>query len=117
MNRLSRSHRAPFHRRILAAFASLVAIAALAAFATGCATNPVTGKKELSLVSESQEIEVGKQAKAAALQEYGYYEEGHWGVYVDSVGKALARRSHRPDLPWEFHLLDDPTVNAFCAPG
>jgi predicted Zn-dependent protease len=117
MNRLSRSHRAPFHRRIPAAFASLVAIAALAAFATGCATNPVTGKKELSLVSESQEIEVGKQAKAAALQEYGYYEEGHWGAYVDSMGKALARRSHRPDLPWEFHLLDDPTVNAFCAPG
>ena len=108
MNILVRSHRAGFYT---------VVVAALALFAAGCATNPVTGKKELSLVSESQEIEAGKQAKAAAAQEYGEYDEGHWAAYVDSMGKALSSRSHRPDLPWEFHLLDDPTVNAFCAPG
>jgi predicted Zn-dependent protease len=99
------------------AFVALAALFAVAALGSGCATNPVTGKKEFSLVSEAQEIEVGKQAKAAAAQEYGYYEEGRWSAMVDSMGKALASRSHRPDLPWEFHLLDDPTVNAFCAPG
>jgi predicted Zn-dependent protease len=95
---------------------ALAATFALALFA-GCATNPVTGKKELSLVSESQEIAAGQQSKQATAIEYGYYEEGGWASKVDSVGKALARRSHRPDLPWEFHVLDDPTVNAFCAPG
>jgi predicted Zn-dependent protease len=98
---------------------SLAPLSALLLLATGlgCATNPVTGKKELSLVSESQEIAAGRQSKEAVAAEFGTYEHRGWTSRVDSLGKAMARRSHRPDLEWNFTVLDDATVNAFAAPG
>jgi predicted Zn-dependent protease len=90
---------------------------ALAVAGLGCATNPVTGKREISFVSESQEIAAGRESEAAIEQEFGYFEHRGWTSRVDSLGKALAARSHRPELPWTFHVLDDATVNAFAAPG
>ncbi len=87
------------------------------ALAAGCATNPVTGKKELSFVSESQELQAGEQSKAATEATYGYYEDPKWTARVDSLGRRMAAVSHRPELKWEFFVLDDPTVNAFAAPG
>jgi predicted Zn-dependent protease len=95
-------------------FASLLA---LAVFGLACATNPVTGKKEISFVSESQEIATGKQALAATEAEYGYYEDAGWTTRVNNIGQKLASVSHRPDLAWQFHVIDDASVNAFAAPG
>jgi|CXWL01.1.fsa_nt_gi predicted Zn-dependent protease len=83
----------------------------------GCATNPVTGKRQLSLVSEAQEIEMGKGEVARARAETGFYPDTALEAYVARVGKAMAAASERPALPWEFHLIDDPMVNAFAAPG
>jgi predicted Zn-dependent protease len=96
-----------------AAFAPLALLALLA----GCATNPVTGKKELALVSESQELDAGKQSLAATEAEYGDYDDTRWAARVDSLGHGLAAVSHRPTLAWQFHVIDDPAVNAFAAPG
>ncbi len=90
---------------------------ALALFVFGCATNPVTGKQELSFISEAQEIATGQESRAAVDAEYGFYADARWTAKVDSMGKALAARSHRPGLPWEFHVVDDAAVNAFAAPG
>ncbi len=98
------------------AVATMVLLSALA-LVTGCATNPVTGKSQFSLVSESQELAIGKDGYQAVLAEYGAYEDGRLGAYVDSVGKRLAAVSHQPNLEWHFTLLDDPTVNAFAMPG
>jgi len=84
---------------------------------TSCATNPVTGKRELNLVSMNQELAIGKEGYGAVLSEYGAYDDPRLQAYVDSVGHALARVSHRPDLDWKFTVLDDPTVNAFAMPG
>jgi predicted Zn-dependent protease len=110
----ARKGRAP---RPAAPVAALALALSLVVAVFGCATNPVTGKSELSFVSESQEIAAGQQSEAAIEQEFGYYEHRGWASRVDSVGKALAGRSHRPELPWHFRVLDDPTVNAFAAPG
>jgi predicted Zn-dependent protease len=95
----------------------LATLLALGLFGLACATNPVTGKKEISLVSESQELEVGKQALAATEAEFGYYDDATWNTKVNSIGQKLASVSHRPQLAWQFHVIDDPTVNAFAAPG
>jgi predicted Zn-dependent protease len=84
---------------------------------TACATNPVTGRRELSLVSEAQEIEMGRQSVAASQAQTGFYENAALTQYVSSIGMAMARSSERPGLPWEFHVLDDAAINAFAAPG
>ena len=83
----------------------------------GCATNPVTGKRELALISEQQEVQIGKQAAAEATQQMGLVHDAALQQYVSSIGMVLAKHSERPELPWEFHVIDDPTPNAFALPG
>jgi predicted Zn-dependent protease len=82
-----------------------------------CARNPVTGKSQLSLVSESQEIEMGKQGAQEVAQTIGLYDNANAQAYVAEIGKPIAAASERPNLPWEFHVVDDPSVNAFALPG
>lgn len=91
--------------------------AALALLTLSCATNPVTGRRELSLVSESQEIAMGQSLLAGTRQETGFYDDPALTTYVADLGMRMAKASERPDLPWEFHVVDDPAVNAFAAPG
>ena len=95
----------------------LTAIAAPLALAAACATNPVTGKSQLSLISESQEIQMGKEANESVKQTIGFYPNPQLEAYVSRLGLAMAARSERPNLPWEFHVVDDAAVNAFAIPG
>ncbi len=83
----------------------------------GCATNPVTGKSELSLVSEEQEIQMGQQGAEEAKAAYGLVDDPALQKYVSSIGLEIARKTERPNLPWAFYVIDDPAVNAFALPG
>lgn len=82
-----------------------------------CATNPVTGRREVVLMSEQQEIALGQQADLEIEQQFGLYEDDDLQRYVERIGHELAAVSHRPDLPWRFAVLDSPAVNAFALPG
>ena len=87
------------------------------ALAAACATNPVTGKSELALVSEGQEIEMGRQSAQEVAQTIGYYNDPAIQSYVSAIGLKMAKASERPQLPWEFHVVNDASVNAFALPG
>ena len=89
----------------------------IGAIAASCAVNPVTGKKQLSLMSESQEIALGAQADPQIVAEFGLYDDPQVQAYVDAVGQKMARLSHRPNLKWTFRVLDSPVINAFALPG
>ena len=91
--------------------------ASLAAAPRGCARNPVTGKSELSLVSESQEIQMGQEGAKEVAQSIGLYDDAKVQSYFAEIGKRMAAESERPNLPWEFHVVDDASVNAFAIPG
>ena len=93
------------------------AIALSCALSASCALNPATGKPQLSLASQAQEIEIGKEAAQQVEQTIGFVDNRELQSYVSSVGQTLAKGSERPDLPWEFHVVDDPTPNAFALPG
>jgi predicted Zn-dependent protease len=84
---------------------------------TACATNPVTGKPMLSLVSEEQEIAMGQLAAQEAEQSIGVVNDPALQAYVQKVGAELAASSERPQLPWSFKVVDDPSPNAFALPG
>ena len=92
-------------------------LAFLAPWLGACATNPATGKSEISLVSEGQEIAMGEQTVAAARATMGVYGDSAVQRYVRALGARLAATSERPGLPWSFEVVDDPNVNAFAAPG
>jgi predicted Zn-dependent protease len=83
----------------------------------GCATNPVTGRREFSLMSEAQEIALGEQSDVEVRREMGVYDDRSLQEYVSSIGRQLADRSERPNLPWHFTVVDVPAVNAFALPG
>jgi predicted Zn-dependent protease len=82
-----------------------------------CAVNPATGAHELNLVSESEEISMGREAAASVPKQTPYYADSGVQSYVRELGLRLAAHSERPGLPWEFHVVDDPAVNAFALPG
>ncbi len=87
-------------------------------FLSGCATNPVTGKKDFILVSESTEINIGKQQYAPMRQSQGgdYVIDKVLTAYVSEVGQKLAAVSDRR-LPYEFKVLDNSVPNAWSLPG
>jgi predicted Zn-dependent protease len=85
--------------------------------AAGCAVNPATGKRQLSLVSEAQEIEMGRKADRLIEAQMGLYGGAALQDYVQSIGDRLAAVSERPDLDWTFRVVDDSSVNAFALPG
>lgn len=93
------------------------AILAVAAFFSGCAVNPATGKRQISLVTQGRELQLGRESDPAILAEYGLYGDSTVQRYVDSLGQKLARTSHLPGLTWHFRVLDSPVVNAFALPG
>jgi predicted Zn-dependent protease len=82
-----------------------------------CATNPATGKREFSLMSEAQEIELGKQMDGEVRREMGVYDDPELQRYVETIGMRLAKASERPALPWHFTVVDEPAINAFALPG
>ena len=89
----------------------------LTVLVAACATNPVTGKPELSLVSEQQEIQMGQQGAQQVAQEIGLVKDQALQNYLQSVGSGIAAKSERPNLPWTFRVVDDPSPNAFALPG
>lgn len=90
---------------------------AILALAIGCATNPATGKSQLMLVSEGQEIQMGQSYAAQVKQSMPAVDNPTLQAYVSRIGLQLAKSSERPQLPWAFTVVDDPAVNAFALPG
>jgi predicted Zn-dependent protease len=83
----------------------------------GCVRNPVTGGRQLALVSESQEIAMGEASHPEVLAQFGMVQDTALQEYFSKTGTELAKVSHRPDLPWHFTIVDSPVVNAFAVPG
>ncbi|HUK36014.1 MAG TPA: M48 family metalloprotease [Vicinamibacterales bacterium] len=87
------------------------------AAAVACATNPATGQRQLSFMSEEKEIALGQENDAQVRREMGSYDDRALQEYITGVGMKLAMVSERPNLPWRFTVADVPAVNAFALPG
>jgi len=97
----------------------LLTCAILAIGLSGCAVNPVTGKKEMIIDSVAQDIATGQQNYGPSQQSQGgkYVVDPALTSYVNQVGKKLAAVSDVPNLPYEFVVLNNDTPNAWAMPG
>lgn len=86
-------------------------------FISSCSINPVSGKKELSFMSEQQELAIGKESDPAVIAQFGLYPNDTLQQFIKEKGKLMAAKSHRPSLPFEFRILDSDVINAFAVPG
>lgn len=93
------------------------ALLIVVATAIACVTNPATGQRQFNLLSEGDEVALGKQSDAQIRQEMGLYQDQAWQQYINRVGQAMAQKSHRPQLPWSFAVVDQTAINAFALPG
>lgn len=100
-------------------FSQLLVLASLSLLMTGCVVNPVTGKSQLSIMSPEQEIATGTQNYGPGQQAQGgqYAVDPGLTTYVQQVGKKLAAVSDRPNLPYEFVVLNNDVPNAWAMPG
>ncbi|CAN5672863.1 M48 family metalloprotease [soil metagenome] len=82
-----------------------------------CARNPVSGKKEVVLMSEAQEIAIGKEADPQIVAQFGLYPDSSLQQFIRQKGHQIAAISHRPNLNYEYKILDSDVLNAFATPG
>ncbi len=100
-------------RRFLA-----VSAAGAAGLLAGCATDPVTGRRQLVLMSEAAELEADRQnAPHQISADYGAVQQTAVNRYLTGVGEALAARSHRPAMPYTFRGVNAVYANAYAFPG
>jgi len=92
-------------------------IALSVGLATSCTKDYVTGKRSFSMVSESDEIDMGREYDPILIAQMGLYDDGTLAEYINSLGQSLAATSHRTNLEYNFRLLDTPVLNAFAVPG
>ncbi len=83
----------------------------------GCAQNPVSGQQDFVMMSEAQEISLGRNADLDVRKQYKVYDHPALQKYVNEIGQQVAKRSHRPNLQYRFTVLDSPEINAFALPG
>jgi predicted Zn-dependent protease len=82
-----------------------------------CAVNPVSGKQELMLLSEGDEIKLGIETDSQVIEEYGVFEDPKLTAYLNDFCQRLGKVSHRPQLAYRFKIVDVSVVNAFAVPG
>lgn len=85
---------------------------------TGCGINPVTGRTELQIISDSEEVILGEASrKEAEIQFGGTMNNKEVEEYINYVGQKLARVSHRPKFQYTFKIVNSKILNAFAIPG
>lgn len=95
-----------------------LAVLFVASFIAGsCSVNPVSGKKELSFMSESQELAIGKDNDPSVIAQFGLYPNDTLQNFLKTMGNSMVMISHRPTMAFEFRLLDSPVLNAFAVSG
>jgi predicted Zn-dependent protease len=89
-----------------------------AGLAAGCAANPVTGKSQLMLVSEQDEIKMDKQHSPHQISaDFGPLQDKALNDYITGIGKTMAQKTHRPQMPYDIKGVNATYVNAYAFPG
>ena len=75
------------------------------------------GFGQLNLISESQELELGKELADEIAQQGELVDDPEVTGFVSDIGNRLVAVSARPGYPYRFHVLRKEEVNAFAIPG
>lgn len=103
-------------KKFAKAVPSLGFLLLVAMFVGGCATNAVTGKQDLMLVSGEDEATLANEEHKRFLQSPGLYSDQELQNYVQQIGEKIVAASDRSDIGYQFFVLDQPEVNAFALP-
>jgi metalloendopeptidase OMA1, mitochondrial len=107
-----------FARRqsVLAAVVMFTACVSFLA-APGCRAIPISGRQQMVLIPEAQEIALGVQAYEQALADEPPSQNAEIVAMVERVGRRIAAVSDKPEYDWEFRVIASNVQNAFALPG
>ncbi|WP_271409549.1 M48 family metalloprotease [Pseudomonas sp. Q1-7] len=97
--------------------ALVLALLLASSLLVGCAVNPATGKTNFVMMSEQQELDLGRRYNQEIAEENPRYADEKLQAYVQQVGQKVASHSHRRNIPYQFTVVDSPDINAFALPG
>lgn len=95
----------------------LLSLLLAASLLAACASAPETGRSQLILMPESEDLALGLSAWRELLQKKKVSRDPELNRRVQEVGRRIAAVSLHPEWQWEFVVFDDPDPNAFALPG
>lgn len=99
-------------KRVLLVLTSFLLIFSIA----GCGSSGVN-RGDFNLISLEEEWQMGRQLEAEIAQQMRLVNDRTALAYVNEVGQRIVNQTDMRQLPWEFHIVDDPSINAFNIPG
>lgn len=84
---------------------------------SSCAAHPVTGRKQFVMMSEGQEIAMGKESDPQVMAFFGAYDSPTLQKFINEKGQEMVKVSHRSKIVYQFKIVDSPVINAFATPG
>ncbi len=82
----------------------------------GCATSGVN-RGDVNLISVQEEWRLGQQLEAEVARQMQLVNDPQALAYINQMGRAIVAQTEMRNLPWEFHIVRDPAINAFNIPG
>jgi predicted Zn-dependent protease len=84
-----------------------------------CATEPITGRRQLNMMSSSEEMQLGLTTFDQMKKDQPVSKEPSANALLQRVGKRIASAAQKdlPNAQWEFVVFESPEANAFCLPG
>jgi predicted Zn-dependent protease len=83
----------------------------------GCQTVPITGRSQLLILPEGDEVRMGLQTYQEVLKKSKVSTDPALNEMVRRVGTRIAAVTGKKDYQWEFKVIESPQANAFCLPG
>lgn len=103
-------------RRSGAVLAPLVALALVGLLTASCASSGVN-QGDVNLISLEEEWELGRKLEGDLARQLDLSRDAAVNGYVQRLGQRIVAQTEMARLPWEFHVVNDPQVNAFNIPG
>lgn len=95
----------------------LLAVLGLVALVSACETVPITGRSQLNLLSEPDEIQMGIQAYQDVTSKAKLSSNTVYNAQVNRVSQRIIAAVEKPNLPWEVKVIEENQANAFALPG
>ncbi|MEW5702799.1 MAG: M48 family metallopeptidase [Candidatus Zixiibacteriota bacterium] len=106
------------NRRRYAPTAPLLALVVAGALLTSsCVTTGPGGEKSFILISDAEEAQIGHDVDSTVRAENTLLPDTAWQNYLTRVGERIVKVCDRPNLEWEFHVIESDQINAFAIPG
>jgi len=92
-------------------------LAVIMLFTLACGSGTGVNKSDLNIISIEEEWQLGNQLATDIAKQMKILNDPAANAYINQLGSSIVRNTELASMPWQFHIVDDPAVNAFAIPG